>query len=54
MHGLVIIETGHIDAWFKHEECRSDIYVCFNINFNVFFKLIKLHLLVRKLHVDGF
>ena len=30
--------------------CRSHIYVYFNINFNVFFKLIKVHLLVRKLY----
>ena len=25
----------------------------FNINFNVFFKLIKVHLLVRKLYIQG-
>jgi len=29
----------------------SDIYVYFNVNFNVLFKLIKVHLLVRKLYI---
>ena len=29
--------------WSKTETCRSDIYVYFNVNFNVFFKLIKVH-----------
>jgi len=32
------------------ETCRSDIYVYFNVNFNVFFKLIKVHLLVSELN----
>ena len=31
---------------------RSDIYAYFNVNFNVFFKLIKVHLLVTKLYKD--
>jgi hypothetical protein len=31
--------------WSKNETCRSDIYVYFNVNFNVFFKLIKVHCL---------
>ena len=30
--------------------CTSDIYVYFNVNFNVFFKLIKVHLLVSELY----
>ena len=29
----------------------SDIYVYFNVNFNVFFKLIKVHFLVTKLYI---
>jgi len=29
----------------------SDIYVYFNVNFNVFFKLIKVHLLVNELYI---
>ena len=35
----------------KTETCRSDIYVYFNVNFNVFFKLIKVHLLVIELYI---
>ena len=35
----------------KTETCRSDIYVYFNVNFNVFFKLIKVHLLVSELYI---
>jgi len=31
--------------------CRSDIYVYFNVNFNVLFKVIKVHLLVSELYV---
>ena len=29
----------------------SDIYMYFNVNFNVFFKLIKVHLLVSELYI---
>ena len=35
----------------KTETCRSDVYVYFNVNFNVFFKLIKVHLLVSELYI---
>ena len=38
-------------SWSKTETCRSDIYVYFNINFNVFFKFIKVHLLVSELQI---
>ena len=38
--------------WSKTETCSSDIYVYFNVNFNVFFKLIKVHLLVSELYKD--
>jgi len=31
--------------------CRSDICTYFNVNFNVFFKLIKVHLLVSELYI---
>ena len=31
--------------------CRSDIFVYFNVNFNMFFKLIKVHLLARKIYM---
>ena len=34
------------------ETCMSDIYVYFNVNFNVYFKLIKVHLLVSELYKD--
>ena len=37
--------------WSKTETCRSDICVYFNVNFNVFFKLIKVHLLVSELYI---
>ena len=37
--------------WSKTETCRSDIRVYFNINFNVFFKLIKVHLSVSELYI---
>ena len=37
--------------WSKTETCRNDIYVYFNINFNVFFKLIKVHLFVSELYM---
>ena len=37
--------------WSKTETCRSDIYVYFNVNFNVFFKIKKLHLLVSELYI---
>ena len=37
--------------WSKTETCRSDIYVDFNVNFNVFFKLIKVYLLVSELYI---
>ena len=37
--------------WSKTETRRSDTYVCFNVNFNVFFKLIKVHLLVSELYI---
>ena len=30
----------------------SDIYVYFNVNFNVLFKLIKVHLLVSELYIQ--
>ena len=33
------------------EICRSDIYVYFNVKFNVVFKLIKVHLLVSEPYV---
>ena len=33
------------------ETCRSDIYVYFNVNFNVFFKIKKVHLLVSELYM---
>ena len=36
--------------WSKNETCRSDIYVYFNVNFNVFFKLIKVYLFVSELY----
>jgi len=35
----------------NNETCRSDIYVYFNVNFNVFFKLIEVHLLVSELYI---
>ena len=38
----------------KTETCRSDIYVYFNVNFNVCFKLIKVYLLVSELYVSYF
>ena len=38
--------------WPKTETCRSDIYVYLNVNFNVFFKLIKVHLLVSELYTN--
>ena len=31
-------------------KCRSDIYVYFNVNFNVFFKIKKVNLLVSELY----
>ena len=37
--------------WSQTETCRSDIYVYFNVNFNVFFKLIKVHLLANELYI---
>ena len=37
--------------WSKTETCSSDIYVYFNVNFNVFFKLIRVHLLVSELYI---
>ena len=37
--------------WSKTEICRSHIYGYFNENFNVFFKLIKVHLLVSELYI---
>ena len=37
--------------WQKTGTCRSVIYVYFNVNFNVFFKLIKVLLLVSELYV---
>ena len=37
--------------WSKTETRRSDIFVYFNVNFNVFFKLIKVHLLVSELYI---
>ena len=37
--------------WSKTETCRSDIHVYFNVNFNVFFKLIEVHFLVSELYV---
>jgi len=36
----------------EDETCRSDIYVYFNVKFNVFYKLIKVHLLVSELHME--
>jgi len=36
--------------WSKSETCRSETYVYFNVNCNVFFKLIKVHLLVSELY----
>ena len=36
--------------WSKTEICRSDIYVYFHVNFNVFLKLIKVHFLVSELY----
>ena len=36
--------------WPKTETCSSDIYVYFNVNFNVFIKLIKVRLLVTELY----
>jgi len=33
------------------ETCRSDIYMYFNVNFNVFFKLIKVLLLVSEIYI---
>ena len=36
--------------WPKTETCRSDIYMYFNVNFNVFFKLINVHLLMSELY----
>ena len=38
-------------CWLKPEICRSFIYVYFNVNFNAFFKWIKVHLLVSELHI---
>jgi len=35
----------------KTKTCRGDIYMHFNVNFNVFFKLIKVHLLVSELYI---
>jgi hypothetical protein len=37
--------------WSKAETCRSDIYVYFTVNFNVLFKLIKVHLLLSELYI---
>ena len=37
--------------WSKTETCRSDMYVYFNVNFYVFYKLIKVHLLVTELYI---
>ena len=37
--------------WSKTETCRSEIYVYFNVNFNVLVKLKKLHLLLSELYV---
>ena len=37
--------------WSKNKTCRSDIYVYFNVNFNVFFKLIKVYFLVSELYI---
>ena len=37
-------------SWSFKYEYRSDIYVYFNVNFNVFFKLVKVHLLVSELY----
>ena len=36
--------------WSKTETCRSDIHVYFNVNFNVFFKTLKVNLLVSELY----
>jgi len=33
---------------------KSDIYVYFNLNLNVFFKLMKVHLLVSELYIITF
>jgi len=33
-------------------KCRSDTYVYFNANFNVFFKLIKVHLLLSEIYIN--
>ena len=41
-NSLMMVET---------ETCRSNICVYFNVNFNVFFKLIKVHLLVSELYI---
>ena len=38
--------------WSKTETCRSAIYVYFNVNFNVLFKLIKVHSLVSELYMN--
>jgi len=35
----------------EYRICRSDIYTYFNVNFNVLFKLIKVHLLVSELYL---
>ena len=37
--------------WSKPETRRSDIYVYFNVKFNMFFKLIKAHLLVSEIYI---
>ena len=37
--------------WSRTEMCGSNINVYFNVNFNVFFKLIKVHLLVSELYM---
>ena len=36
----------------RHTTCRSEIYVYFNANFHVFFKIKKVHLLVSEHYID--
>ena len=35
----------------EDETCRSDICMYFNVSFNVFFEIKKLHLLVSELYI---
>ena len=48
-HGMACVLCAMQNV--KTETCRNDTYVYFNVNFNVFFKLINVHLLVNELYI---